>query len=99
MKDKKFCLNCGEKIDEKAEICPKCGVRVGKREDSKNKIVAGVLALFLGGIGIHKFYLGKSEQGVLYLVFCWTFIPGIIALIEGIIYLAMSDEEFERKYG
>jgi len=97
--NKKFCSNCGEKIDTKAEICPKCGVRVGKVEGNKNKIVAGVFALFLGGIGIHKFYLGKNGQGVLYLLFCWTLIPSIIALVEGIIYLIMSDEEFERKYG
>jgi TM2 domain-containing membrane protein YozV len=64
----------------------------------KNKVVAGVLALFLGGLGIHKFYLNKAGQGVLYLLFCWTLIPAIIAFIEAIVYFTMSDKEFDFKY-
>ncbi|MCZ3413305.1 hypothetical protein LRS27_26235, partial [Klebsiella pneumoniae] len=43
--------------------------------------------------------LGKIGQGFLYLIFCWTFIPAIIAFIEFIIYLCDSDEKFARKYG
>ncbi|MDF5496698.1 NINE protein, partial [Vibrio parahaemolyticus] len=46
----------------------------------------------------HKFYLGKIGQGILYLVFCWTLIPAIIAFIEFIIYLCESDEKFETRY-
>ena len=98
MEDKKFCSNCGAKVDPKAEICPKCGVRMIKI-DGKSKTTAGILALLLGGLGAHKFYLGKGWQGILYLLFCWTYIPTIAALIEGVIYLTMSDIEFERKYG
>lgn len=64
----------------------------------KNKIVAGVLAILLGSIGVHKFYLGKVAAGVLYILFCWTGIPSIIALIEGIILLCSTDENFELKY-
>ncbi|MCZ0754300.1 TM2 domain-containing protein [Anoxybacillus sp. J5B_2022] len=64
----------------------------------KSKVVAGVLAILLGGLGIHKFYLGKLGQGVLYLLFSWTGIPSIIGLIEGILYLFKSDEEFNRQY-
>jgi len=64
----------------------------------KSKIVAGLLAIFLGGIGVHKFYLGKIGMGILYLVFCWTFIPEIVGIIEGIIYLTSSDEKFYEKY-
>lgn len=56
------------------------------------KVVAGVLALLLGGIGIHKFYLGRTIQGVLFLIFSWTFIPGIIAFIEGILILANNKQ-------
>lgn len=63
----------------------------------KNKTVAGLLALFLGGFGIHKFYLGKLN-GILYLIFCWTFIPSIIALIEAIRYFTMSDKDFNSIY-
>ena len=64
----------------------------------RNKVVAGLLGIFLGNFGIHKFYLGKNGQGVLYLVFCWTGIPGIVGFIEGIVYLAMSEQDFNQKY-
>ncbi|UZJ74876.1 TM2 domain-containing protein [Salmonella enterica] len=60
---------------------------------------AALLAFFLGGLGAHKFYLGKVGQGFLYLIFCWTFIPAIVAFIEFFIYLCTSDEDFARKYG
>jgi TM2 domain-containing membrane protein YozV len=65
---------------------------------NKNKTIAAVLAIFVGGLGIHKFYLGKPFLGVLYLIFCWTAVPSIIALIEGIIYIASSEDDFNRKY-
>ena len=50
-----------------------------------NQVAYGLFALFLGGFGVHKFYAGKIGLGVVYLLFCWTFIPAIIALVEGII--------------
>lgn len=64
----------------------------------KSKTTAGVLAIFLGSFGAHKFYLGKTGMGVLYLLFCWTYIPGIISVIEGIIYLCSNDENFQLKH-
>lgn len=63
-------------------------------ESEKSKVAAGIFALVLGGLGIHKFYMGKIGQGILYLLFCWTGIPAFIGLIEGIIYLTESDEKF-----
>lgn len=63
----------------------------------KSKVVAGLLGIFLGGLGIHKFYLGKVGLGILYLVFCWTYIPEIVGFIEGIIYLCSSDHNFQVK--
>lgn len=41
-----------------------------------------LLALFLGGVGAHRFYLKQTGLGILYLVFCWTFIPAIVAFVE-----------------
>lgn len=64
----------------------------------KSKIVAGLLAIFLGGLGIHKFYLGKVGMGVLYLLFCWTYVPAIVGFVEGIIYLCSNDENFQLKH-
>lgn len=63
----------------------------------KSKVAAGVLAILFGGIGVHKFYLGKIGMGILYLLFCWTGIPAVIGLIEGIIYLCADDENFQLK--
>lgn len=64
----------------------------------KNKTVAGLLGIFLGGLGIHKFYLGKIGQGIVYILFCWTFIPAVIGFIEGIVYLCSNDENFQLKH-
>ncbi len=68
---------------------------------SNKKITAGVLAILLGSLGIHKFYLGYNTPGiimlVLFFVSCGS-ISGIIGLIEGIIYLTKTDEEFTATY-
>ena len=66
---------------------------------AKSRVTAGVLGILLGGIGIHKFYLGKVGLGVVYILFCWTYVPAIIGLIEGIIYLTQSDQDFAAKQG
>lgn len=58
-----------------------------------NKIAYGLLAIFFGGIGVHKFYAGKIGLGILYFLFCWTAIPALVALIEGII--GFTKEEVE----
>ena len=66
--------------------------------NKKNRVVAGVLAILLGDLGIHKFYLGKSTVGLLYLVFCWTGIPAVVGLIEGVLYLCTDDKTFKSRY-
>lgn len=66
--------------------------------EKKNKTTAALLAFFVGGLGIHKFYLRENTAGILYLVFCWTAIPGILALTDAIILLTMTDEAFNEKY-
>ena len=52
------------------------------QQASKDELVGVLLALFLGGFGIHKFYMGQTGAGVLYLIFSWTGIPAIIGFVE-----------------
>ena len=75
------------------------GWRYEPAEPSRDRIAAAALALFLGSFGIHKFYLGRTFQGVFYLLFFWTGIPALIAWIEAIVYLTMSDESWALRYG
>jgi TM2 domain-containing membrane protein YozV len=65
---------------------------------TKNKTTAGLLALFFGGIGVHKFYLGQGGSGVIYLLFCWTLIPALVAFIEALVLFGMNDAAFATKY-
>jgi TM2 domain-containing membrane protein YozV len=77
----------------------------------KNKITAGLLAIFLGGLGAHKFYLGYTIPALVFLLTntiglvltIWVvLLPnialGVVATIEGILYLTMSDDEFYEKH-
>ncbi|HEV7348407.1 NINE protein [Telluribacter sp.] len=64
----------------------------------KDKNSTGILAFFLGGLGVHRFYLGQTGLGILYLIFCWTLIPAIIAFIDAIIFWTQSKEAFDAKY-
>lgn len=105
--NQKYCHACAAVLDVRAEICPKCGVRqqggfaggMATTPSGKSRIAAALFAFFLGGLGAHKFYLGQVGMGVLYIVFCWTFIPAIVALIEAIILITQSDAAFAAKYG
>lgn len=66
--------------------------------DSSKKVTAGILALLLGGLGVHKFYLGYTAEGVIMILLLFCGISPIIGLIEGIIYLTKSDPEFYWTY-
>ncbi len=94
----KYCAGCAAMLHKDAAQCPKCGAPQAVA-GQKSKVTAGLFALFLGGIGGHKFYLGRPLAGVIYLLFFWTLIPAFIAFIEGLIYLTMGDDAFRRKYG
>lgn len=64
----------------------------------KDKTTAALLAFFLGGFGIHRFYLGRSLSGFMYLIFCWTLIPALFGFVEFILLLVMGQAEFDAKY-
>jgi TM2 domain-containing membrane protein YozV len=96
----KYCPGCAKPLHISATSCPACGARqMAGQIGQKSRVAAALLAFFLGGFGVHKFYLGRVAAGFLYLIFFWTFIPAFIAFIEFIIYLTMTDEAFAAKYG
>jgi TM2 domain-containing membrane protein YozV len=98
-----YCTKCGEM--NKKSACSRCGVNqitgVTPTRTSSNakrsRVTAGLLAIFLGGFGAHKFYMGNARSGVIYLFLLLTLIPTLISIVEGIIYLRDSDEDFEKR--
>lgn len=97
-----FCKSCGAKVgipDQETQASQQQNPTASMiYPTDKNKVAAGVLAILLGGIGVHKFYLGQIGLGIVYVLFCWTGIPSLAGLIEGIIYLTSTDEQFYAKY-
>lgn len=70
-----------------------------RRSNGKSRGTAIVLCFFLGMLGIHQFYIGNAGRGILYLLFCWTIWPVLIAAVIDLIILAtMSDVIFDEKY-
>ncbi len=108
--ESKFCHGCGATTSPGQSVCVKCGVSLAPAAGAgpKNKVAAGLLGIFLGGLGIHKFYLGYNKAGVIMILasfvgglLTWglaALAAGAVGLIEGIIYLTTSDPEFERIY-
>ena len=91
----KSCTECGAVIRKAAEICPQCGVRQA-RAVSKTALL--LLTFFTGGLGGHKFYLRKWVQGIFYVLFAITGIPGLIALVELVIYIFTNEERLNERY-
>ena len=88
-----FCPNCGNQTAPGAAVCTSCGVALGVpiQGEQKSKMAAGLLGIFLGGLGIHNFYLGYTGKAVaqILLSFCCG-IGAIWGLIEGIMILCGS---------
>ena len=61
------------------------------------QLTAGLLAILLGDFGVHHFYTGQTLRGVLDILFCWTGIPAIIGLIEGIVWLCDDNDEWAER--
>lgn len=62
------------------------------------KAIMSGLAIFLGTLGIHKFYQGKTKWGIAYIVLCWTMIPTLVSIVEGIRYFFMPVDDFYEQY-
>ena len=92
----KYCSNCGKELNPGAAICTTCGAAVKADTvvggEQKSKLVAVLLAFFLGGIGIHDFYLGYTKYGIIKIVLtvCTGFGGSIWALIDFIRLLVGS---------
>lgn len=85
-----FCANCGNAVNENAAVCLNCGANITKSSGSsllgeKQKIVAGLLAVFLGHLGIHWFYLGFKQKAIINIVMS---VASALLLVVGIGILA-----------
>ena len=100
---KKYCSNCGKALDENITFCPGCGQNINTNNNQqKSKIAAGLLGIFLGGIGVHNFYLGYTSKAITQLLLTlvgWIacgigpVIAGVWGLIEGVLILTGSINE------
>jgi TM2 domain-containing membrane protein YozV/RNA polymerase subunit RPABC4/transcription elongation factor Spt4 len=107
--DAEICPECGVRQKERDTQSVNVNVEnqnqniqnqgVNDLTSNKSKFIAAILAIFLGGFGVHKLYLGQPGRAILFFIFSWTLIPAIIAFIQGIAYLLMSEQKFARKFG
>jgi TM2 domain-containing membrane protein YozV len=89
-----FCLDCGKEMSNLARACPDCG-RPNENIGDKSKVAFVLLALLIGGLGVHRMYIGDIGLGIIYLLFCWTGIPSIVAFFEAIVIgLRKNDSRF-----
>jgi len=93
--DEMYCSSCGAIIKKLAEVCVHCGVRVSGQQaaveySEKSRVTAGILGILLGGLGIHRFYLGSIGIGIVQIVVSVITLGfgSIWGLIEGIIIIA-----------
>jgi len=69
-----------------------------KEEVAQKKLITGILGIVLGNFGVHRFMLGDTTGGIIRLILGCFCVGGIIGIIEGIIYLTKSDEQFYQEY-
>ena len=99
-----FCSNCGKPTAPNVIMCPSCGFSLNFKQRADKKIAAGICGIVVGAFGVHKFVLGYQTAGLIMLLVTvltcgmGAAVMGIIGLVEGIIYLTKSDEDFVRTY-
>lgn len=97
-----YCQKCGTRVPANVSFCPECGTRINAcvSQSGKDRLTTALLALFLGTLGIHYFYLGKSTAGILTIVIslCSCGIWGVVMFIQAILMLVMTDSDFQEKY-
>lgn len=92
----KYCSNCGKETAPGANVCLNCGFAIDNTANidpstQKSKMTAGLLGIFLGGLGIHNFYLGFTSKAIAQIASSFCFgIGAIWGLIEGIMILTGS---------
>lgn len=94
----KYCGNCGNEVAPGAEVCMSCGYSIKTSnvnpDAQKSKLAAGLLGIFLGGLGIHNFYLGYTGKAIAQIVLSLCFGVGAIwGLVEGILILCGNIKE------
>lgn len=92
----KHCSNCGVELEGEAPKCASCGT-IQDTFVYKSRIAAAALAFFAGIFGGHRFFLGQW-WGIFYLLFFWTYIPWVVGIIEGIVFLSTSQKNWNQKY-
>ncbi|MBO4897616.1 MAG: TM2 domain-containing protein [Clostridia bacterium] len=91
-----YCANCGQPVAAGAGFCTSCGFAINNAANvdpstQKSKMTAGLLGIFLGGLGIHNFYLGYTGKAIAQIALSFCFgIGAIWGLIEGIMILTGS---------
>ena len=100
-----YCNNCQAPLAPVAGYQPMQSVNPGVMTNwqslgADKKIVAGICGILLGGFGVHKFILGYTTEGIIQIVitFFTCGLGSVVGLVEGIIYLTKTDEEFVRTY-
>lgn len=92
-----ICPACGKTYAQPPDVC-ECGAIALRVVGNKKKKIVILLALFLGWMGAHRFYLGQPFKGALYLLFFWTLVPFFFSLIDIGEYIFTNPYNFNVKY-